>query len=243
VSFSADARLVRNTACTLAEREAALARCVATFRPFGLLGTFAYLDRHATTGGPSERLAAAIDVLDAGHVAWRDELARFAQQRKAAKAGGLRRVTQAEIERYATFGWPGDVTEETAGRPLDQEFLRACGIATWTPEPVHLRRRLRWSERALQPPPRFDGLLSGCMIAVQAVLAVLAWLVFNPPRIFWYAFGGMATVALAGSVIAGFRQAAKQRPRHRSTVEALTRRREALAERLRRAEHHAVGSG
>src|SRR2546423_1598915 len=101
VSFSADARVVRDTTRTFAEREAALARCVATFRPFGLLGTFAHLDRHACASEPSERLVAAIEVLDDAHVAWPDELARFAQQRKAAKARGLRRVSRTEIERYA----------------------------------------------------------------------------------------------------------------------------------------------
>ena len=244
MSFSADARVVRDTTRTLADREAALARCVATFRPFGLLGTFAYLDRHTCASEPSERLVAAVEVLDDAHVAWRDELARFTQQRKAAKARGLRRVSRTEIERYATFGWPGDPTGATVGRPLDQGFLRSCGIALWTPEPVNLRRRLRWSERALQAPPRFDGCLSGCMIVVEAGLAVLAWAIFHPSRIFWYGFGGTAAVALAGSVIAGFRQAAKERPRHRSTTEALNRRREALAERLRRAEHqNAIGSG
>lgn len=215
-------------------------RCVATFGPFGLLGTLGYLDRHAGAGDPSERLVGAISVLDAGYVAWRDELARFAQRRKAFKARGVRRVTQAEIGRYATFGWPGDLTEQTVGRPLDQRFLHACGIAIWTPEPVNLRRRLRRTERALQPPSRFDGCLSGSLIVVEAVLATLAWLIFNPPRIFWYAFGGTAAVALVGCVIAGFRQAAKHGPRHRSTVEALNRRREALNGRLRRVEHHAV---
>ena len=222
---------------TLAQREAALVRCVARFRPFGLLGTFAYLDRRTGTAEPADRLVAAVEILQDGHAAWRDELARFARQRKTAKARGLRRVTQAEIERYTAFGWPGDLTGETTGQPLDLEFLRGCGLALWTPEPVNLRRRLRWSERALQPPPRFDGCLSGCMIVVEAVLAVLAWVIFDPPPIFWYGFGGTAALALAGSVIAGLRQAAKQHPRHRSTAEALNRRREALAERLRRAEH------
>jgi hypothetical protein len=237
VSFSADARVARDRSRTVAEREAALARCVARFRPFGLLGTFAYLDRRAGAGDPSDRLVAALEILEGGHAAWRDELARFAQQRKTAKAGGLRRVTQAEIERYTAFGWPGDLTGETAGQPLDLGFLRGCGLALWMPEPVNLRRRLRWSERALQPPPRFDGCLSGCMIVGEAVLALLAWVIFDPPPIFWYGFGGTAAVALGGSVIAGFRQAAREHPRHRSTTEALNRRREALAERLRRAEH------
>jgi hypothetical protein len=236
VSFSADARVVRDRTRAFAEREAALVRCVVRFRPFGLLGTFAYLDRRAGAGDPSDRLVAAVEILDGSHAAWRNELARFAQQRKTAKAGGLRRITQAEIEPYASFGWPGDLTGETAGNPLDLGFLRACGLALWTPEPVNLRRRLRWSERALQPPPRFDGCLPGCMIVVEATLAVLAWLVFDPPPIFWYGFGGTAAIALAGSVIAGLRQPAKARPRHRSTAEVLNRRRQALAERLRQAE-------
>ncbi|MEU2612956.1 hypothetical protein ABZ570_15460 [Micromonospora sp. NPDC007271] len=211
-------------------------RCVATFSPFGLIGTFAYLDHLAGDGDPSDRLIAAADVLDAGHLAWRDELALFAQRRKSAKARGLRRVTQAEVEKYATFGWPGSLTGETTGRALDERFLRACGLALWTPEPVNLRRRLRWSERALQPPPRFEGCLPGCMVVVEAVIAALAWAVFTPPRIFWYSFGSIAAVALVVAVIDGFRRAAEQRPRHRSTVELLTRRREALTERLRLAE-------
>lgn len=237
VSFSADARVARDRSRTLAEREAALGRCVAKFRPFGMLATFGYLDRHARAGNASDRLVAAVEILEGGHAAWREELARFAQQRKTAKAAGVRRVTRAEIERYTAFGWPGDVTGETTGQPLDLGFLRGCGLALWTPEPVNLRRRLRWSERALQAPPRFDGCLCGCMIVAEAVLALLAWVIFDPPPIFWYGFGGTAAIALVGSVIAGFRQAARERSNHRSTGEALHRRCEALAERLRRAEH------
>jgi hypothetical protein len=238
VSFSADVRAARDRSRTLPEREAALARCVTRFRPFGLLGTFAYLDRRAGAGGdPSDRLVAAVEILELAHAAWRDELARFAQQRKTAKAAGLRRVTPAEIARYRTFGWPGDSTGESNGQPLDLEFLRGCGLALWTPEPVNLRRRLRWAQRALQPGPRFDGCLSGCMIVVEAVLALLAWVIFDPPSIFWYGFGGTAAVTLVGSVFAGFRQAAREHARHRSAAEALNRRRDALVDRLRRAEH------
>jgi hypothetical protein len=202
-----------------------------------MLGTFAYLDRRAGNGDPSDRLGAAVETLEGAHAAWRDELGRFAQQRKTAKAAGVRRVTQAEIARYRAFGWPGDSTGEATGQPLDLGFLRGCGLALWTPEPVNLRRRLRRSERALQPRPRFDGCLPGCMIVSEATLALLAWVIFDPPPIFWYSFGGTAAIALVGSVIAGFRQAARERSRHRSTAEALNRRRETLADRLRRAEH------
>lgn len=236
MSFSTDARVVRDRTRGLAEREAALARCVARFRPFGLLGTFAYLDRHAGPGDPSEKLVTAVDILDRGHAAWRDELGRFGQRRKAAKAEGLRRVTQAEIEPYAAFGWPGDLTDETAGRPLDLGFLRACGLALGKPEPVNLRRRLRRSGRVMQPAPRFDGCLPGCLIVVEALLAVLAEVIFDPPPIFWYGYGGTAVGALAISVIAGIRQVATQRSRHRSTAEAADRHRRELTERLRRAE-------
>lgn len=243
MSFSTDARVVRDKTRAFAEREAALARCVARFRPFGLLGTFAYLDRHAGPGDPSDRLVIAIDILDRSHVAWRDELGRFAQERKTAKAEGLRRVTQAEIEPYAAFGWPGDLTDETVGHPLDLGFLRACGLALWKPEPVNLRRRLRWSKRAVQRTPRFDGCLPGCLLVIEALLAVLAWVIFDPPRIFWYSFGGTAAGAMACTVIAGIRQAAKQRSRHRSTAEASDRRRHELAERLLRAEHPEAPAG
>jgi hypothetical protein len=237
MSFSADDRVVRDSMRPLAEREAALVRCVTRFGPFGLLGTFAYLDRLASAGDPPDRLIAAADVLHAAHVAWRDELAVFARRRKAAKALGLRRVSRTEVERYATFGWPGDRTGGTAGRPLNQGFLRACGLALWEPEPVDLHRRLRWTERALQPAPRFHGFATGCVIVVVAVLAVLAWAIFSPPRIFWYGFGGTTAVALVVVVIDGIRSAGKQRGRHRSTADVLTRRREALNERLRLVEH------
>jgi hypothetical protein len=189
VSYSADARRVRDASRSLAEREAALVRCVVRFGPFGLIGTFAYLDRSVGDGDRSERLVAAIGVLDAAHTAWGAELIRFAEQRRAAKARGLRRVTSSEVDRYASYGWPGDPAQrESEGRALDQEFLRNCGMALWEPAPVNVRRRLRSAERALRPPSRFDGCLLTAMIVVQGTVGLLAWLIFAPTRIFWLTF-------------------------------------------------------
>src|SRR5262249_16762893 len=138
VSFTADARIVRDSGRPLAQREAALLRCVRPFAPFGLLGTLGYLDRTASGRDTSERLASAIDILSAARSAWLIEVSRFAQERRVAKERGARRITSAEIERYASFGWPGDATGETAGQALDSTFLRAYGLTPWVPAPVNL---------------------------------------------------------------------------------------------------------
>jgi hypothetical protein len=162
---------------------------------------------------------------------------RFAERRRAAKARGLRRVTSSEVDRYASYGWPGDpARREAEGRALDQEFLRKCGMALWEPEPVNVRRRLRCAERAQQPPSRFDGCLLTAMIVAQGAVGLLAWLIFDPTRIFWLTFAAAGMAAVCYAIIEGFRQAARQAPQQGSTVEALERRREALRHQLHRAE-------
>ncbi|GAB4056569.1 hypothetical protein [Catellatospora paridis] len=236
MSFTGEARLVRDTSRTPAEREAALLRCVRRYAPFGLMGTLGHLDRHADSVDPSTRLTNAVDLLEASRTAWLAELARFAASRKAAKAHGRRRATRAEVEAYATFGWPADESGQAAGRALDPDFLRAYGVALWTPEPVDLRRRLRWAQRALDPPSRFDGCLTSCMVVVIGVLTLASWLLFDPPRAFWYGFVPVAGAFFAYSVVDGFRTAAKEAPRHRRNVEELVGRQEALQARLHRAE-------
>lgn len=242
MSYSADARLVRDIARSIAEREAALIRCVRRFGPFGLVGTLAHLDRPSDAEEQPDPLVAAIGILDAAHAAWGKELARFAVQRKSAKARGLRRVTASEIDRYASYGWPGDaVAQDAAGPQLDQNFLRNCGMALWEPAPVNVRRRLRWAERALQPPARFDGCLLTAMIVIESMIALLIWLIFDPPSVVWYGFATTVAVALVYATFEGFRRVAKDRPRHRSTVEALVRRREALREQLHRTEQRRPG--
>jgi hypothetical protein len=203
-------------------------RCVARFAPFGLFGTIAHLDRLVSDVQESDRIVAALDVLDAARATWREELARFAALRKAAKARGLRRVVQLDLNRYATFGWPGDATGQADGRALDHAFLHRYGMALWEPAPVDLRRRLRRVERALQPPPRFGGCLLAAMIVVEGLIALLAWLIFDPPRIFWYNFVPTAVGAVVYAVFDGQRRA----PRHRSSAAALSQQREALLERL-----------
>lgn len=72
----------------MAWRENALLRCVRSYVPFGLLGTFAYLDRRAGDLDPSDRLIAAINLLDHSRGAWRAELARFAEARRRGQGAG-----------------------------------------------------------------------------------------------------------------------------------------------------------
>ncbi|HLL69443.1 MAG TPA: hypothetical protein VK453_27555 [Micromonosporaceae bacterium] len=241
MSFSADATRVRDASRSLAEREAALVRCVVRFSPFGVIGTFAHLDRAVGEGDRAERLLAAVGVLESAHTAWRLELGRFAEQRRAAKARGLRRVRPSELDRYASYGWPGEpAPERSAGRALDEGFLGHCGMTLWEPVPVNLRRRLKRAERAVESPARFAGCLLAAVTVTQAVLALLAWLIVDPPGLFWLGFAATAMVATAYAVAAGFRDAAKHNREHRATMEALDRRHQELSEQLRRAEQTAV---
>jgi hypothetical protein len=202
-----------------------------------LLGTIAHLDRLVGDVQESDRIVAALDVLDAARAAWREELARFVASRKAAKARGRRRVVQLELNRYATFGWPGNATGQADSRALDHVFLYRYGMALWEPAPVDLRRRLRRVERVLQPPPRLGGCLLPALIVVEGLIALFAWLIFDPPRIFWYGFVPTAVGAVGYAVFDGPRRAR----RHRSSTAALHERREKLLERLQRLEM--LGSG
>jgi hypothetical protein len=170
VSYAIHSRRVRDEALSLGVRRSALGSCVVLYGPYGYRETLAFLNRRCGRLDTPEGLTCAIDLLDASRAVWLAQLAAFGAGRRAAKAAGTRRPAAAELARFAAMGWPGGPHD---GRAVSQSFLRQFGLIQSLPEPVRLRRRIRWRNRRLATPPATSRIEWGYLIVVASGAHVL----------------------------------------------------------------------
>ena len=163
MSYTAQSRRVRDLALRDGARRRALGSCVTRFAPYGYTATLAFLEERCGRLDNPQNLIRAIDLLDASRAVWLAELTSFAAARTAAKAAGNRRPTSTELARIANIGWPGGTPEDP---PVSRAFLRQFGLIAIAPEPVRLRRRIRWRDKRLATHPS-PHLSSGAIARVH----------------------------------------------------------------------------
>ncbi|WP_052442760.1 hypothetical protein [Streptacidiphilus neutrinimicus] len=108
MSFSADARRVRDPGLPLAWRHTALRCAVTCYRPMGYRATWAFLETAGDLRRDQDALLRALERLELSSAAWLAEEAAFAVLRREEKRGRHRRSpTAAQWLRHRGYRWPG----------------------------------------------------------------------------------------------------------------------------------------
>lgn len=205
MSYAVHSRRVRDEALSLGIRRRALGSCVVLYGPYGYRATLAFLAEQCGRLDTPQGLTCAIDLLDASRAVWLGELAAFGVGRRVAKAGGNRRPAATELARFAAMGWPGGPRESP---PVSQSLLRQFGLVSSMPEPVRLRRRIRWRNLRLASPPLTSRVEWSYLVLVALGAPILACCCGAGFGLFgklttglWWAGGSVVLLAIVAMVL------------------------------------------
>lgn len=200
MSFNRDARTARDVSAPLARRVRAVRQCVSRYAPYGYAATLDHLrERFGSLDNPSA-FVPAVTALESSRRVWLADVAEFGRRRREAKARGCRRAAVSEVEPLRQVRWPGG---EAAGgpvagaddRPVAHQFLASYGMIGWEPAPVNHRRRVRRAGH-ISWPYWMPVATLGCGIVILPFIGLVAWLVLDPPAIFFWSFALVGAVAL-----------------------------------------------